>query len=98
MRTLAKRLVRLAIILLGFALSVGSFRGDGAAWITASAADPCLSPANAIVAENCQSGTPEDVMSDPTAGWGVSGPGDANIQGFATDMSVNRGAGVDFKI
>lgn len=51
----------------------------------------CSSPANAIEAENCLPGTPQ---SD----WDVSGAGDPSIQGFATDISVNVGQTISFKI
>ena len=57
----------------------------------ALAATPCDSPANAIVAENCLAG-------NPASEWDISGDGDQNIQGFATDISVNQGQTVDFKI
>ncbi len=53
--------------------------------------DPCLSPANAIVSENCQPG-------NSSIEWDVIGAGDPTIQGFATDISVNRGETVQFKI
>jgi hypothetical protein len=53
--------------------------------------DPCLSPANKIVEENCKPGQP------PTE-WDVNGAGDPEIQGFATDISVNVGETVSFKI
>jgi len=46
---------------------------------------------NAIVTENQLPGT------DPSV-WDVSGYGDATLQGFATDISVNRGTTVRFKI
>lgn len=46
---------------------------------------------NAVVCENQLPG------SDPTV-WDVSGGGDASIQGFSTDISVNKGATVSFKI
>jgi Domain of unknown function (DUF4082)/Bacterial Ig-like domain len=51
----------------------------------------CASPANAIVAENCLTGS-------PASEWDVSGAGDPSIQGFATDISVNRGTTVSFKV
>ena len=51
----------------------------------------CGTPANAIVAENCLAG-------NPASEWDVSGIGDASIQGFATDISVNRGSTVSFKV
>src|SRR5436190_6553596 len=64
----------------------------GASAVKARAAsDPCSAPANAIVAENCQPGS-------PASEWDVAGSGDATIQGFATDFSVNRGSTVHFKV
>src|SRR5512146_517534 len=51
----------------------------------------CSSPANAIEAENCLPGT-------PSSQWDVSGAGDPTIQGYATDISVNVGQTVYFKI
>jgi len=50
---------------------------------TQAAIASCASPANAIEAENCLPG-------NPSSQWDVSGAGDASIQGFATDISVNR--------
>jgi hypothetical protein len=53
----------------------------------------CSNPANAIVAENCLAG-------NPASEWDV-GPGstgDLTIQGFATDISVNQGGTIYFKI
>src|SRR2546425_7666338 len=46
---------------------------------------------NAIVTENQLAGT------DPAV-WDIAGYGDASIQGFATDISVNRGETVRFKV
>ena len=57
----------------------------------ARAADECLAPANAVVAENCQAGA-------PAAEWDVSGAGDPSIQGFATAISVDQGERVAFKV
>ncbi len=56
-----------------------------------AAADPCAAPANAVVAENCLAG-------NPLLEWDVTGAGDPSIQGFATDISVDRSQIVDFKI
>ena len=44
-----------------------------------------------IAAENALPG-------NPPSEWDVSGAGDLSIQGFATDISVNRGETIDFKI
>ncbi|WP_109209662.1 MULTISPECIES: DUF4082 domain-containing protein [Microbacterium] len=57
----------------------------------AQAASPCGASINPIVCENQKPGTdPED--------WDISGAGDSSIQGFATDISVNAGSRIDFKI
>jgi hypothetical protein len=47
--------------------------------------------ANDIVCENSKTGSPSSV-------WDISGAGDSTIQGFATDISVNPGGTVSFKI
>ncbi|GAB3041715.1 hypothetical protein GCM10027052_24430 [Parafrigoribacterium mesophilum] len=57
----------------------------------ASAAEPCGSGGNQITCENSQPGTPDSV-------WDISGAGDPSIQGFATDISVNVGNRIDFKV
>ena len=44
-----------------------------------------------IVQENTQTG-------NPSSEWDVSGAGDPSIQGFATDISVNKGDTVSFKV
>src|SRR5580704_12508122 len=49
----------------------------------------CSAPQNQIEAENCNPGT---------NGWEVSGLGDLTIQGFSTDISVNTGQTIYFKI
>jgi Bacterial Ig domain len=46
---------------------------------------------NPIVIENCKPGT-------PPSEWDISGAGEDTIQGFATDISVNRGQAVQFKV
>lgn len=53
----------------------------------------CSAPANAIVAENCLTGT-------DSSDWDINGQGtgDLTIQGFATDISVNQGGTIYFKI
>ena len=68
-----------------------------ALWSTAEVAqaqvvDPCDPPIqNAIVAENCLTGNPQSE-------WDVTGGGDPDIQGFATDISVDQGQTVHFKV
>src|SRR5689334_14649173 len=65
------------------------------AWLAlapaARAACPAPTGANEIVVENCQSGSPRSE-------WDITGAGDTSIQGFATNMSVNRGTTVSFKV
>src|SRR5215831_4799037 len=46
---------------------------------------------NAIVTENALTG-------NPSSQWDISGSGDSSIQGFATDISVNKGGVIHFKI
>src|SRR5262249_47578192 len=46
---------------------------------------------NAIVCEN-------NLPGNPSSEWDIAGAGDPSIQGFATDISVNRGGTVHFKI
>ena len=55
-----------------------------------SAVAQCSSP-NPIVAENCLPGTPQSE-------WDVLLAGDPGIQGYATDISVNKGETVHFKV
>jgi N,N-dimethylformamidase beta subunit-like protein/uncharacterized protein DUF4082/Big-like domain-containing protein len=56
-----------------------------------SVAAACPGGANQIVVENCLPGTPQSQ-------WDVAGAGSSSIQGFATDISVNRGSVIHFKI
>ncbi len=59
--------------------------------LQSQASSPCGTGINAIVCENLQAG-------DPASAWDISGIGDATIQGYATDISVNHGTTVQFKI
>src|SRR5262245_17474775 len=58
---------------------------------TKSVVAQCPPPANPIQAENCLPG-------NPSTEWDITGSGDASIQGFATDISVNRGSTISFKV
>ncbi|RZU00770.1 Ig-like domain-containing protein [Rivibacter subsaxonicus] len=81
----------------GGANGVKDFAGNAIAsdvvwsFTTGTPTGACAAPANAIVAENCLAGA-------PASEWDVSGAGDASIQGFATQISVNRGETVNFKV
>ena len=57
----------------------------------AQAPDPCVQAFNEIVCENQKPG-------DPDSEWDITGAGDSSIQGFATDISVDQGQTVFFKI
>src|SRR5262245_20305223 len=58
----------------------------------AGAAAPCDPPVtNPVACENTKPG-------NPASEWDGNGAGDASIQGFATDISVNRGQTVQLKI
>jgi hypothetical protein len=72
----------LLTILVGFGCASGAF-----------ALAPCGSTTNPIVTENCLTG-------NPSTEWdiGQNTFGDPTIQGFATDISVNLGGTVAFKI
>lgn len=50
-----------------------------------------LNPKNKIVLENQK-------QCNPVSEWGITGDGDVNIQGFATEISTNIGGTVSFKI
>jgi hypothetical protein len=81
-------------------LTAGSAVGAvlASVWLSASSAQRppvttagCAAPANRIVAENCKPG-------NPSTEWDVNGSGDPKISGFATDISVNVGSLISFKI
>ncbi|MEO3933634.1 DUF4082 domain-containing protein [Micrococcaceae bacterium Sec7.4] len=58
---------------------------------SANAADPCSPVLNAVACENSKPGS-------PPSEWDITGAGDADIQGFATDISVNAGQPISFKV
>ena len=60
-------------------------------WSFTTGVDPCANGGNPIVCENSKTG-------NPSSEWDISGAGDPSIQGFATDISVNKGDTVTFKI
>ena len=84
------RSVSLAWRLLGAALLVAALL-LGAHAPTALAA-PCDAPVtNPVACENTKPG-------NPSSEWDVSGAGSAAIQGFATDISVDQGEPISFKV
>ncbi len=78
----------LAVALLAALLPVGLPAGFLA---SAAAADPCAPLINAVACENSKPG------ADPNV-WDIDGAGDESIQGYATEMSVNAGQPVRFKV
>jgi hypothetical protein len=78
-------------LLLATVTALGQARAGSSASQPQSRPNPCASPANRIVAENCQPG-------NPSTDWDIHSSGDPDIQGFSTDMSVNVGETVHFKI
>jgi hypothetical protein len=57
-----------------------------------AATNPCAAPVvSAVACENTLTG-------DPQTDWVISGAGDSTIQGYATQMSVNVGETVTFKV
>jgi hypothetical protein len=70
------------------AVGIGLLAGPGAG---VAAAAPCDAPVNPIACENTKPGTPAST-------WDIPGGSDASIQGFATDISVNVGSTVQFKV
>jgi len=60
-------------------------------WGFTTGVDPCSTGGNPIVCENSKTG-------NPSSEWDITGAGDLSIQGYATDISVNRGQTARFKI
>jgi hypothetical protein len=79
-----------AVVALGLVLlAVELTQTPGAA---RAAGDPCGPPVTSVIA--CENSKP----GNPASEWDVSGNGDPSIQGFATDISVDHGQTVHFKI
>jgi len=76
---------------IAFAVAAASHLSARPGRSQAASADLCRAPANRIVAENCRAG-------NPSTEWDVNGAGDPKIQGFATDISVNAGESISFKV
>jgi N,N-dimethylformamidase beta subunit-like, C-terminal/Domain of unknown function (DUF4082)/Bacterial Ig-like domain/Bacterial Ig domain len=75
-----------------YLLSIGANAASMSATAQADPFAPCVpSAANAIACENSKPG-------NPASEWDIAGAGNANIQGFATEISVNRGETVRFKV
>ena len=75
----------------GVAVSGNGLAVRGAQAQNVSPTNRCEAPANQIVAENCKTG-------NPSTEWDINAAGDPTIQGFSTDMSVNVGEPIEFKV
>src|SRR5689334_23919101 len=60
-------------------------------WFIEALEQRVLLAVNPIVTENQLAGTPQST-------WDVSGSGDSTILGFSTDISVNAGQTISFKV
>lgn len=83
-----RRLVAMAVCVLTLAAGLSAV----ATGPSSAATDPCGTGGNKITCENSKPGTPASEWDDQ---WGA---GDDSIQGFSTDISVNVGQKIDFKI
>jgi len=81
------RAIALATLVVGMMLQLSIVTATRAA-----AAGPCGPPVVSVIA--CENSLP----GDPSSDWQVAGNGDATLQGFATQISVNVGQTVTFKI
>src|SRR6266446_190729 len=83
-----RRSPKVRFVFAGFSLTTALM------WALVQTADPRLAAQcgpNPIVCENSRTGS-------PSSEWDISGSGDSTLQGFATDISVNIGETVHFKV
>ncbi|HWF42006.1 MAG TPA: N,N-dimethylformamidase beta subunit family domain-containing protein, partial [Acidothermaceae bacterium] len=90
-RTWRRRIAMLAAPLMMAGMVTALAATVGLAPASAATGSPCGATINPVTCENRQPGTPQSV-------WDVTGAGDPSIQGFTTDISVNVGGTVNFKI
>ena len=74
---------------------ISGILSSGASGTTVGPPTNCTPSMNAIQCENAQPGTP---IADSPMSIPYTSTGDPTIQGFATEMSVNVGDTVDFKV
>jgi hypothetical protein len=87
--SLLLHLIAAAAVLAGLVVVAPAALGPVRA--TAQAAGPCDPGGNPVVCENSKPGA-------ASSEWDVSGGGDTSVEGFATDMSVDAGDTVRFKV
>ena len=86
----SKRIILNSVIILAIFVLFNQLTSSSPAVFAAP--DECGDPGNnEIVAENCLTG-------NPSSEWDISGAGDLTIQGFATDISVDQGGTIEFKV
>ena len=78
-------------LVIGLVASFLSYFAVAAAPASAATGSSCGANINPIACENTLPGTPASV-------WDISGAGDPTIQGFSTNISVNAGSPISFKI
>jgi hypothetical protein len=87
--------ILLTLALVGIITTINTAREavDSSRWAASPSpsSDACGPSGNSITCENSKLGEPASV-------WDINGAGDPSIQGFATDISVNIGSQIDFKI
>ncbi|AXJ11223.1 DUF4082 domain-containing protein [Arthrobacter sp. PM3] len=88
LKTLQRIVIPLALALVAALLPAGA---PAILLPMANAADPCSPLLNAVACENSKPGS-------PPSEWDITGAGDSDIQGFATDISVNAGQPIKFKV
>ncbi len=87
MRKLWRTLPPVSVLLVAIAIGIASPTAG-----TAASPDPCTPPVtNKVACENTKEGLEPDQ-------WQIDGIGDPSIQGYATEMSVNLGQTINFKI
>ena len=87
---LSRRHLAIAVVMLLCAALLAVVTGQRRASAAGSSCGPTINP---VVCENSQT---SGVASESV--WDVNGVGDASIQGFSTDISVNAGNSINFKI
>jgi hypothetical protein len=84
MTTSSSRVCRRLVLCAALVVAAAVFALQLAGRLTAQATNP-------IPAEN-------QLAGNPRSEWDITGSGDSTIQGFATDISVNKGGAISFKV
>src|SRR5688572_27732631 len=74
------------------------------ALLVLAAQAPGPAPSGDLVAQACNPASLNEIVCEnqlagaPDTEWDITGAGSPDIQGFATDMSVNKGDEIQFKV